>query len=135
MLGCTLLLMVFVAFRPSVTSQPEQNQEQRATGPRWEYKVANLGTQCDSDQGLDATLNTMGQQGWELINIERLTPSFPKDAEGTLFIKPAATGPGKLNNPQTADSFQGTITMKMYPITRPLCHAVFKRQWPAKAKP
>jgi hypothetical protein len=135
MLGCTLLLMVLAAFRPSVTPQAEQDQEKRATGPRWEYKVVNLGTQCGSDPGLDATLNMMGQQGWELVNIERLTPSFPHDAEGTLLIRPAATGPGKLNNPQTADSFQGTMAIKMYPIPQPLCHAVFKRQWSAKAKP
>ncbi len=133
-LGCALLLIVFAAFRPSMTSQAEQGQEQRAAGPRWEYKVVKLGTQCGSDQGLDGTLNLIGQEGWELVSIERPS-SFPKDAEGTLLIKPASTGPGKLNNPQTADSFQGTMAIKMDPVPQALCHAVFKRQWPAKAKP
>jgi len=63
-----------------------------------------------------------------------------QDAEGTLLIRPAATGPGKLNNPQTADSFQGTMslkmeTLKMGRVPRPECQALFKRQAKAKAKP
>jgi hypothetical protein len=76
-----------------------------------------------------------GQQGWELVNYERLSLSFPRDAEGTLLIKPAATGPGKLNNPQTVDSFQGTMTMKMAQGQPPECRLLFKRQLHATAKP
>jgi hypothetical protein len=136
MLGCALLLMVFVAVRPSMTSQTEQDQEERATEPRWEYKVVRVDQyRCASEQALVAALNTIGQKGWELVRYERLLPFFPKDADGTLLIRPAATGVGKLNNPQTADSFQGTMTLKMGTVQQPECRVLFKRQANAKAKP
>ena len=41
------------------------------------------------------SLNATGEQGWELVSYERLSNLFPKDAEGTLLIRPAATGPGR----------------------------------------
>ncbi len=141
MLGCALLLMVFAAFGPSMTPQTEQDQDEPATEPRWEYKVVKLESfQCTSEPALATALNIIGQKGWELVNYERVPVPFPKDAEGTLLIRPAATGPGKLNNPQTADSFEGTMSLKMGtsktgPVPRPECQALFKRQAKAKARP
>lgn len=136
MLGCSLLLILVAALEPPMTSHAGQDQEGPATEPRWEYKVIKLDPyRCSSEQGLAQTLNTTGQRGWELVSYERLSLSFPRDAEGTLLIKPAATGPGKLNNPQTVDSFQGTMTMKMVPGQPPECRLLFKRQLNATAKP
>ena|SRR5260221_12998994 len=136
MLGCALLLIIFTAFRPSMTSQTGPDQDEPATEPRWEYKVVKLEPlQCASEPALATALNTIGQKGWELVSYERFPVPFPKDAEGTLLIRPAATGPGKLNNPQTADSFEGTMSLKMGPVPRPECQALFKRQAKAKAKP
>jgi hypothetical protein len=134
-LGCALLLMAFAAFRPSGTPQTEQGQEERATEPRWEYKVVKVEPRtCSSEQMLAIALNAAGQKGWELVSYERVSPTFPNDAEGTLLIRPAATGPGKLNNPQTADSFQGTMMLRMGMVQLSECRALFKRQAAAKAK-
>ena len=141
MLGCALLLVVFAAFRPFMPSPTGQDQDEPATEPRWEYKVVKLEPlQCTSEPDLATALNRIGEKGWELVSYERVPVPFPQDAEGTLLIRPAATGPGKLNNPQTADSFQGTMslkmeTLKMGRVPRPECQALFKRQAKAKAKP
>lgn len=136
LLGCVLLLTAFAAFKPSMTLLAGQEQNEPATEPRWEYKIVKLDSfRCTSEPALATELNTIGQKGWELVSYERLSLSFPKDAEGTLLIRPAATGPGKLNNPQTADSFQGTMTLKMGLGQQPECRVLFKRQATAKAKP
>lgn len=135
MLGCALLLMIFAAFRPSLNSQAEQDQNEPATEPRWEYRVVRVDQmRCANERELGAVLNTNGQRGWEVVSYERLASAFPKDAEGTLLIKPAATGAGKLNNPQTVDSFQGTLQMKMGPAQQSDCRLLFKRILSARSK-
>ena len=69
-----------------------------------------------------------------MVSYERLSNLFPKDAEGTLLIRPAATGLGKEHTPQTADSFQGTMTLKMAQAQPGACRFLFKRIAPAAAK-
>src|SRR2546421_7482059 len=82
--------------------------------PKWEYKVSRFDSGlCSSESELAVNLNVLGQDGWELVSYERFPAPFPRDAEGTLLIKPAATGPGAQTQPQTADSFTGNITMRM----------------------
>jgi hypothetical protein len=97
-------------------------------GPRWEYRTIRLeGAQCSSDGGL----NKAGQEGWELVSFSPVSVSFdPPDAQGSLLIRPAATGVGAQNNPQTADSFTGTIAIRMSQAHADVCQAVFKRLAP-----
>ncbi|HEY6249874.1 MAG TPA: hypothetical protein VI685_07915 [Candidatus Angelobacter sp.] len=125
------LLALLVAFTASVAAPTQQASNNPAVGPRWEYKMLRLeGSSCLGETQVTGPLNILGQQGWELVTYERPLPQFPKDAEGTLLIKPAATGPGKEVNPQTADSFAGTITMKMGQIQQQTagCSMLLKRQ-------
>jgi len=151
LMGCALLLMMLAAFK--VPASPARaDAEQPAPPPSWEYKVITLdGLRCAQDQAMTKTLNASGQEGWELMSYERpAPPPFPEEAEGTLLIKPAATGPGRMNNPQTVDSFTGTMELKMgQAISRnrsrtrpqiqsqdqPPCRMLFKRQLKSAAKP
>ncbi len=135
-----LLLIVFTTFGPSIASQTDQSEP--ATEPPWEYKVVNFSSpQCVSE-GLAAELNKSGEKGWELVNFALVPEPFPSNADGTLLIKPAATGPGKLNNPQTADSFEGTMSLTMDAaktrdaVRKPHgCMALFKRIRHVKTRP
>jgi hypothetical protein len=136
MLSCALLLLVVAAFKLPATPQSGADQEEPATEPRWEYKVVRFDQyQCSNERMMADALNKIGQKGWELMSYERLAPSFPRDADGTLLIRPAATGPGKLNNPQTVDSFQGTMTLRMTQSPQSECRMLFKRISKAPAKP
>ncbi|HEY6306837.1 MAG TPA: hypothetical protein VI488_10325 [Candidatus Angelobacter sp.] len=136
MLGCALLLVVVAAFKLPTPSQTGQDQEETTTEPRWEYKVVRLDqTHCTYEQPMATALNDIGRKGWELMSYERLSPAFPKEADGTILIKPAATGPGKLNNPQTVDSFQGTMNLKMAQSPQSECRLLFKRISHAAVKP
>jgi hypothetical protein len=127
--------LVVAAVKLPMTSQTEQDQEGPATGPRWQYKVVKLDqSRCTCEQPLGEVLNDLGQRGWELTSYERLSPAFPKEADGTILIKPAATGAGKLNNPQTVDSFQGTMTLKMPQSPQSECRLLFKRISAGSAK-
>jgi hypothetical protein len=136
MLGCALLLVVVAAVKLPMTPQTEQDQEGPATEPKWQYKVVKLDqNRCSYDQPLTTVLNDLGQRGWELMSYERLAPPFPKEADGTILIKPAATGPGKLNNPETVDSFQGTMTLKMPQSPQSECRLLLKRIPRAATKP
>ena len=97
--------------------------------PKWEYKVSRFDSGlCSSEGELAVNLNVLGQDGWELVSYERFPVPFPRDAEGTLLIKPAATGPGAQTQPQTADSFTGNITMRMAQTSAGGCRFLFKRQ-------
>jgi len=125
----SLLLGVFALMRASMPFAAAQASEKQTLAPIWEYKVFKLdANQCSFEDQVAASLNKAGEEGWELISYERLTAAFPRDAEGTLLIRPAATGPGRANNPQTADSFQGTITMKMAQPQPGACRLLFKRR-------
>jgi hypothetical protein len=139
--GCALLLILLAALQLPAF-QTRQDAPPTANAPAWEYKVQTLEwSRCVYDQSIVETLNTAGREGWELVRFERPeAPAFPKEAEGTLLLKPAATGPGRNNTPQTVDSFQGTITLKMgqtqpQPHLLPGCRLVFKRQLRSPAKP
>ncbi len=135
MMSCALLLIVVAALRLPATPQPGPDQEEPATEPRWEYKVVKIDQfRCSNEQAMGEALNKIGEKGWELMSYERLSPPFPKDANGTMLIKPAATGAGKLNNPQTVDSFEGTMTLKMAQERPPECRLLFKRISPGPAK-
>jgi len=135
LVGCFLLLISLAAFK--VQTARSTQPELKAEPPKWEYRVDKLeGTQCAAN--LNPTLVLAGRDSWELVTFERLLLpeiEFPTDAQGSLLIKPAATGAGRDNNPPTADSFSGTIQMKM-PALQPrppqtvLCQLIFKRPLP-----
>jgi Domain of unknown function (DUF4177) len=134
MLSCALLLTIVVAVKLPATPQSGQDREEPSTEPRWEYKVVKLDqNRCSNEQMMAEALNKIGQKGWELMSYDRLSSSFPKEADGTLLLKPAATGAGKLNNPQTVDSFEGTMNIKM-PQGPADCRLLFKRISPGPGK-
>ena len=122
----SLLLVVVAVFAFSMIARTQQPAPSQTNGVRWEYKVIRTdGNLCASEPAL----NNVGQQGWELVAYDRLSSPFPKDAEGSLLIMPAATGPNKDINPPTADSFQGKISMRMSEVPPAACLMVFKRQF------
>ena len=135
LLAGSLLLASFALIRGLMPFQSSQATEKPPFGPKWEYKALKLDASQCSVEGLVAnSLNVIGEEGWELVSYERLANLFPKDAEGTLLIRPAASGPGREHTPQTADSFQGTVTMKMAPMQPGACRFLFKRPAPAVAR-
>jgi hypothetical protein len=132
-MGCSLLLAGVAAWIPKAVPYASQTKEGAAGITKWEYKVMRVPAgQCSGENDLNAALDANGRLGWEMVNFERITPppEFPKEAQGSLLIRPAATGPGSTVSPQTADSFQGTITMKTIPPDPPraeVCRVFFKR--------
>lgn len=135
LLAGSLLLGSFALIRGFMPFQPSQTTEKPTLGPKWEYKALKLdASQCSAEGWVANSLNAAGEEGWELVSYERLSNLFPKDAEGTLLIRPAASGPGREHSPQTADSFQGTMTMKMAPMQPGACRFLFKRPAPAVAR-
>jgi hypothetical protein len=135
LLAGSLLLGSFALIRGLMPFQSSQATEKPTLGPKWEYKALKLDARECSVEGLVAnSLNVIGEEGWELVSYERLSNLFPKDAEGTLLIRPAANGAGREHTPQTADSFQGTMTMKMAPMQPGACRFLFKRIAPAVAR-
>jgi hypothetical protein len=134
-LAGSLLLGSFALMRGFMPFQAAQSPQGQPVGPKWEYKALKLeANQCSVETQVTTSLNLAGEEGWELVGYERLSATFPKDAEGTLLIRPAATGPGREHTPQTADSFQGTMTMKMAPIQLGACRFLFKRAAPVTVK-
>jgi hypothetical protein len=135
LLTCSLLLIALALFTRPLASQNGQGAQNPTAEPKWEYKVLRIdANQCSSENDLATSLNFIGQQGWELLSYERFPLPFPKDAEGTLLLKPAATGHGAQTTPHTADSFQGTITMKMVQAQSGGCRLMFKRPWHPTAR-
>lgn len=136
LLGAALML-VALAFWKAPAISGSQEQKVASPGPRWEYKVIRLdSTRCSNEGGETTLFNEAGRDGWELVNYVVTAISLPHDTEGSLLIRPAATGPGKQNNPQTADSFAGTMSLKMGQARADSCQAVFKRMWhPAPGQP
>jgi hypothetical protein len=126
LLGSFALIKGFMPFSAALAS------EKQPIGPKWEYKAIKLdATQCSVESLVTNSLNAAGDEGWELVSYERLSNLFPKDAEGTLLIRPAASGPGREHTPQTADSFKGTMTMRMAAMQPGACRFLFKRLAPA----
>jgi hypothetical protein len=135
LLAASLLLGSFALMKGFMPFHAVQAPQGQAIGPRWEYKAINLDAiQCPNESLVTHSLNAAGNDSWELVSYERLSNLFPKDAEGTLLIRPAATGPGKEHTPQTADSFQGTMTIKMAPMQPGACRFLFKRLAPVAVK-
>ena len=145
LMGCALFLLALVVFKlPASSVTPDA--EKPAPPPKWEYKTVTLEEpKCAQDRDITHALNMAGLEGWELVSYEHpMPPAIPQEAEGTLLIKPAATGPGKLNNPQTVDSFTGTMELKMaqektrryaHPQPQPPCRMLFKRKLKPVVKP
>jgi hypothetical protein len=133
--GCVLLLMVFVAFKFPTNVTSQQPPENPNLPVRWEYRVFNAeANNCASENYLTGALNRMGQDGWELVSYQRISGPFPGEAEGEMLFKAAATGPGAAQQPQVADSFQGTINMKMAQVPAGGCQVLLKRQLPPPRK-
>lgn len=137
LLGGALLLTLFAGGTVILNSQSREGaepseatraQEQLSNAPRWEYQVIKVeAVTCSNESGLVALMNRAGRAGWELVNYERAA-AFPKQLDGTMLIVPAATGPGKKNNPETTDSFKGDITLKSPVKDVSECRLLFKRQ-------
>jgi hypothetical protein len=124
----SLVLSSFILIRGLLPATTAQATEKPPVRPKWEYKALRLeASQCAYENQIATALNTAGQDGWELVGYERLA-GFPNDANGTLLIRPAATASGRDHTPQTADSFQGTMTMKMVPAQPGACRLLLKRQ-------
>src|SRR5712672_2113642 len=124
----SLVLGSIALIRSFMPAPAAQAAEKPPVRPKWEYKALRLeANQCAYENQIATALNTAGQDGWELVGYERLA-GFPNDASGTLLIRPAATGQGRDHTPQTADSFQGTMTMKMLPAQPGACRLLLKRQ-------
>lgn len=125
------LLLLLVTFTASMTAPVQQLAGSPVIVIRWEYKMLRLeGAACLSESDVTRPLNLLGQDSWELVTYERSIPPFPRQAEGTLLIKPAATGPARDVQPQTADSFEGNISMEMVqPQQQPtaVCTMLLKR--------
>ncbi|HEY6274065.1 MAG TPA: hypothetical protein VIX19_18950 [Terriglobales bacterium] len=132
-LGFLLLVVAVIAFRQPLTPQATQAADE----PTWEYRVVTLDPyRCTSEEAMTATLNASGRQGWELVGYQAAPLQFPKDVEGSILMRPAATGAGKDVSPQLADSFQGTINLKMPQQVQPgACRLVFKREFAGPAHP
>lgn len=118
-----VILVALAAFTlPSISQNPQ------GPLPKWEYKASRFDSGlCSTEGELATSLNVLGQDGWELVSYERFPAPFPKDAQGTLLIRPAATGHGAQTQPQTADSFTGDITMRMVQTSPGGCRFLFKR--------
>jgi hypothetical protein len=131
----SLVLSVFALIRGFMPAPAEQAIDKPLVRPKWEYKTLRIeARQCAYENEIATALNTAGQEGWELVGYERMV-AFPNEANGTLLIRPAATGSGRDHTPQTADSFQGTMTMKVVPAQPGVCRLVLKRQALAAAMP
>src|SRR5260221_5057934 len=128
LLVASLVLSSFALIRGLMPAPAAQPAEKPPARPKWEYKALRLeSSQCLYENQIATALNTAVQDGWELVGYERLA-GFPNDASGTLLIRPAATGQGRDHSPQTADSFQGTMTMKILPAQPGACRLLLKRQ-------
>lgn len=123
-LGYSVLLVLIAAFCVPLIA-PTQQTPDNPPLKKWEYKVVTLESSACTETQISTALNSLGQQGWELVGYERLAPAFPKEAQGSLIIAPASHS---TTSPPTADSFQGAITMKMGLSTPGGCQMVLKRQ-------
>jgi Domain of unknown function (DUF4177) len=128
-LGCLLLVIAVVALRAPLAPAASQ-ATQAAAEPVWEYHVVNLDSRaCISEEAMTATLNANGRQGWELVGYQAGPVQMPGTVDGSIVMRPAATGAGKDVSPQLADSFQGTISLKMSQAPQVgACRLVFKRE-------
>jgi hypothetical protein len=143
LLSCSLCLLMFTGARLPMSPAVGQGREDSPVGPKWEYKVVRFeASPCSSENELALSMNSAGQQGWELVSYERMSPSFPRDAEGTLLMWLAATGEDKTaapsnlpTPPPVADSYEGTISMKLSQPPPGGCRMIFKRQAPPSPKP
>lgn len=124
-----LIVSLVVLIALAVFTHPLISQNPPGPIPKLEYKVTRVDSGlCSAENELSAALNVIGQEGWELVSYERFAAPFPRDAEGTILLRPAATGHGAETQPQTADSFTGNITMRLAQTSGGACRFLFKRQ-------
>ena len=132
-LGRVLLVAAVAALRSPL---PTAASQEPAVEPLWEYRVVAVeARRCAFDDAVATTLNASGQKGWELVSYEHISFAFPKEADGTIVMRPAATGAGKNVSPQLADSFQGTVNLKLTQEQPAGCRLVFKRPFHPPAHP
>lgn len=128
-MGYALLLLAIGVFALAMNARSQQSQDEAGRRTKWEYKVVGLeGSPCSQDGQVLASLNSLGQEGWELVSYEQAAPSFPKDAEGTLLIAPAATSPSQDTTPPLADSFRGSMNLRMATSLPGGCRMILKRE-------
>lgn len=128
-LGFLLLVVLVLALRTPLTSAAGQGT-QASDEPVWQYHVVNVDSRtCNSEEAMAATLNANGRQGWELVGYQAGPLQMPDAVDGSILMRPAATGAGKDVSPQLADSFKGEISLRMaQPRQLPACRLVFKRE-------
>jgi hypothetical protein len=98
--------VVFLSFKP-FSQQPARTNE----GPKWAYHVVQLEAGKCGAQGLSATLNDSGQQGWELVGYAQ------EAAENALTMQMSST-----YGQAMANSYTGTLKP-----AESGCKLVFKR--------
>jgi hypothetical protein len=120
-----LVLGVRAPLAPAASQSPQAVQDSF-----WEYRVVTLDARaCNSEEAMTATLNANGRQGWELVGYQTGPTQLPNTVDGSILMRPAATGAGRDVSPQLADSFQGNISLKMVqPSQLGACRMVFKRE-------
>ena len=141
-LTCSLWLLMFTGARLPMCPVT-QGHADYPVGSKWEYKVVRFEAgPCSSENELALSMNSAGQQGWELVSYERMSPPFPRDAEGTLVMRVAATGEDKNAAPANlpmpppvADAYEGTISMQLSQPPPGGCRMIFKRQAHPSGKP
>jgi len=128
-LGCLVLIVMVIALRPPLTPAAGQQGTQTALEPVWEYRVVGLESfRCNNETAMTQALNVLGREGWELVGYQPGPMEFPSSVDGTILMRPAATGAGKDVQPQLADSFQGNIKLAMQRPQVSACRLVFKRE-------
>ena len=131
-LGCLVLIVTVIALRPPMNpaaGQSAQTAPQTPSEPFWEYRVVSLDSfRCNNETAMTQALNNAGREGWELVGYQAGPLEFPSTVDGTILMRPAATGAGKDVQPQLADSFTGNIKLAMQRPQTIACRLVFKRE-------
>src|SRR5260370_12612541 len=136
LLSCAMGLLMFPGAGLPMSPAVGQGREDSPVGAKWEYKVVRFEAgPCSSENELALSMNSAGQQGWELVSYERMSPSFPRDAEGTLLMWLAATGEDKTaapsnlpTPPPVAPSYDRTLSMQTSHPPPVGCRLIFNRQ-------
>ena len=98
--------------------QGGRTQDKARAHFRWEYKVIEYSASGCSGDNLQTTLNSSGDQGWELTS---MTPVA--NGESQIVLQTASLGYGKEVTPNLTDSWQGVVS----PTSEPGCRLVFRR--------
>lgn len=113
-----LLLALALATVSILLVQGARTQEKARAHFRWEYRVQEYGASECSGNSLQSSLNSLGDQGWEMTG---MTPIA--NGESQIVLQTASLGYGKEVVPNLTDSWQGVIS----PTSEPGCRMVFRR--------